>query len=118
MDKVVVKFQGQVEGDRGMILNDLNNQEVKEKFNVSMPSNDLTLFSGHIAEPAPHSQILPRAYGYSRYRNESWLISSHWVIGILTPRATISTCPHSDKMPLPSYDTDADIEDTIVSEIL
>jgi hypothetical protein len=118
MDKVVAKFQGQVEGDRGMILNDPNNQAVKEKFNVSMPSNDLTLFSGHIAEPASHSQILPRAYSYSRYRNESWLISSHWVIGIWTPRATISTYPHSGKMPLLPYDTAADTKDTIVIEIL
>jgi hypothetical protein len=100
MDKVMARFQGQVKGNRGMILNDLNNQEVKEKFNVSMPSNDLTPFSGHIAEPASHSQILPRAYSYSQYRNESWLISLALGDRYIDSVSHHQHVPHSDKMPL------------------
>ncbi len=52
-----------------LFLNDPNNQEVKEKFNVSKPSDDLTLFSGDIAEFAQKmstyagSVMNPEEYG-------------------------------------------------------
>jgi hypothetical protein len=85
MNNVVPRSRDQVEGDRGMILNDPNSHDANEKLNASMPSDDLTLLSGNIAGPASHRQILPEAHSYSPFRNESCLFSSHWVIDIVTP---------------------------------